>query len=337
MKESSRSVDAAASLDDFRRFLRSEGTRLYRDFIWRDTSDPYVIWLSEVMLQQTQTSRVEKRLPEWLDRFPTIEILAASSTSDVLSQWQGMGYNRRALALKAAAETIVRDYDGVMPRGTQELVALPGIGPATAQGIRSFAYGLPGVYLETNVRSVILYHFFPDALKVPDKQLIPIIFDTCPSYIDQRDAESDPDEKVRRSGKCVASHRGYLGKFAALQDEADTPRAWYYAMLDYGSYLKASMPNPSRRSGAYTKQSAFEGSHRQKRSVVVRALLSAQQDSVFVEESSLTFSTVCKILNDFEASKGRPEVKPEVVEKILDELVQEGFCEKNEYGWEIVS
>ena len=327
----------AATLDRFRTFLRGEGVRLYRDFMWRDTCDPYVIWLSEVMLQQTQTSRVEKCLPAWLERFPTIEILAASSTADVLSQWQGMGYNRRALALKAAAETIVRDYDGIMPRGTQELVALPGIGPATAQGIRSFAYGLPGVYLETNVRSVILHHFFPDALKVPDKQLIPIIFDTCPSYTAADDAKTDPDNIIREAGKCVASHKGYLGQFAQPQDSQDTPRAWYYAMLDYGSYLKASIPNPSRRSGAYAKQSTFEGSHRQKRSVVVRALLSAQEDGAFVEESALSFSAVYKILNDFEASKGRPEVSSSSVQKILEELVQEGFCEKTDAGWIIVS
>ena len=79
-----------------------------------------------------------------------------------------MGYNRRALALHKAAQRVVEDWDGEFPRETRDLVALPGIGPATAQGIRAFAFDLPGVYLETNVRTVFLHHFFPDVPAVPD-------------------------------------------------------------------------------------------------------------------------------------------------------------------------
>lgn len=117
--------------DPFRSMIRSEGVLRYRDLPWRRTRDPYIIWLSEVMLQQTQVPRVETRMPAWLDRFPTVQALAQAAPSDVLDAWQGMGYNRRALALHRAAQQLVEDWGGEFPRETRDLVALPGIGPAT--------------------------------------------------------------------------------------------------------------------------------------------------------------------------------------------------------------
>lgn len=167
--------------DPFRSMIRSEGVLRYRDLPWRRTRDPYIIWLSEVMLQQTQVPRVEARMPVWLDRFPTVQALAQAAPSDVLDAWQGMGYNRRALALHGAAQRVVEDWGGEFPHETRDLVALPGIGPATAQGIRSFAFDLPGVYLETNVRTVFLHHFFPDVPAVPDRELVPLIQAACPA------------------------------------------------------------------------------------------------------------------------------------------------------------
>ena len=112
---------------------------------WQKYSTPYERLVSEVMLQQTQVPRVDTRMPAWLDRFPTVQALAQAVPSDVLDAWQGMGYNRRALALHRAAQCVVEDWDGEFPRETRDLVALPGIGPATAQGIRSFAFDHPGV------------------------------------------------------------------------------------------------------------------------------------------------------------------------------------------------
>ena len=159
--------------DPFRSMIRSEGVLRYRDLLWRRTRDPYIIWLSEVMLQQTQVPRVETRMPAWLDRFPTVQALAQAAPSDVLDAWQGMGYNRRALALHRAAQCVMEDWGGEFPRETRDLVALPGIGPATAQGIRSFAFDLPGVYLETNVRSVFLHELFPEEEAVSDQVLLP--------------------------------------------------------------------------------------------------------------------------------------------------------------------
>ena len=298
------------TMDPFRTQVRAEGVRLYRDLPWRRTRDPYEIWLSEVMLQQTQVPRVEGRWPAWLEQFPSVITLAEASTADVLAAWQGMGYNRRALALKAAAEEVVRVYDGVFPQDTDALVALPGIGPATAQGIRAFAFDLPGVYLETNVRTVFLHHFFPEVPSVPDRELVPLITSTCP------DSPNAPDVS---------------GDFAEPQDAEDTPRSWYYALLDYGAHLKKAVPNPSRRSKAYARQSRFEGSRRQKRAEVVRILLDAQA----ADEGVLVTAEVGKRLDAVEAAAGREAVDRKLVAEILEALGREGFCREVDGGWRI--
>lgn len=299
--------------DPFRTLVRAEGVRLYRDLPWRNTRDPYGIWISEVMLQQTQVPRVLARWGAWLDRFPSVQALAQAPVADVLEEWQGMGYNRRALALKGAAEAIVAEYDGEIPQDTRRLCALPGIGPATAQGIRSFAFDLPGVYLETNVRTVFLHHFFPDVPGVPDRELVPLIQAACPAG---EDAAGD--------------------LFAIAQDENDTPRSWYYALLDYGAHLKKTVPNPSRRSSSYTRQSAFEGSRRQKRAHIVRMLLDASKCG-----GLLGIDEIAAGVNDMELKAGRSNVERELVASILDDLEREGFCVRRESGgldvWAICS
>ena len=302
------------TLDPFRTLVRAEGVRLYRDLPWRNTRDPYEIWLSEVMLQQTQVPRVLTRWPEWLERFPSVFALAEAPTSEVLAAWQGMGYNRRALALKSAAEEVVRTYDGVFPTATRELVALPGIGPATAQGIRSFAFDLPGVYLETNVRTVFLHHLFPDVPGVPDKELVPLVAAACPSGPTGADEEPKPPAKG----------------FADAQDADDTPRSWYYALLDYGAHLKKTVPNPSRRSKGYARQSRFEGSRRQKRAEVVRILLAAQQTG-----RPLGTEAIAARLNESELASGRDAVSPALVGEIMKDLAREGFCRESGDVWVI--
>ena len=364
------------NMDPFRTLVRTEGVRLYRDLPWRRTRDPYEIWLSEVMLQQTQVARVETRWAEWLDRFPSVFALAEAGTAEVLAAWQGMGYNRRALALKAAAEEVVRTYDGVFPTGVKELTALPGIGPATAQGIRSFAFDLPGVYLETNVRTVLLHHLFPDVPSVPDKELVPLVRATCPDggacVLENalgggdahglmgasggndahglmggsadggaRDGASGPVRCDARGGKggvgrvparggVSSGVRGEVNPFATPQDVQDTPRAWYYAMLDYGAYLKKTVPNPSRRAKAYTRQSRFEGSRRQKRAEIVRQLLDAQARGEGRDLASLAAS-----LNALEQAAGRSAVERDLVSSILEDLAREGFCREQGGVWRI--
>lgn len=293
MADPSRVLPDDASLASFRALVLRRGRELYRDLPWRRTHDPYKIWLSEVMLQQTQVSRVDGRWQRWLERFPTIDALAAASTADVLDEWQGMGYNRRALALRNAAQA-VSAQGGVMPRGLSDLMALPGIGPATAAGIRAFAYDLPGVYLETNVRTVMLHELYPDAARVPDRELVPLVEATCP-----RDA-SDPE---------------------------DDPRTWYYALLDYGAYLKKTVPNPSRRSSGHVRQSRFEGSHRQKRAMVVRLLLAHQ------EGGGASVGVLAGELSAQEVQAGRDPVPAADVASLLEELAREGFCRQAGELW----
>ena len=235
-------------LSAFTALVREQGSLHYRSLPWRDTSDPYAIWISEVMLQQTQVSRVEGRWEEWLRRFPSVGALADAQLNEVLVVWQGMGYNSRAKRLQECAQIICQEHGGVIPRGYDELVALPGIGPATAAGIRAFAYDEPGVYLETNVRSVFIHELFPEREQVADSELIPLGSQTCPP---------------------------------AGQDV----RGWYYALLDYGAHLKKTLPNPSRRSKHHSRQSEFQGSNRQKRSFVLRCVLESPQTALQLQEA----------------------------------------------------
>ena len=280
-------------LDDFVVKVMAQGRALYRDLPWRATRDPYAIWLSEVMLQQTQVSRVDGRWQRWLQRFPSVDALAAASPADVLEEWQGMGYNRRALALLNAAQA-VSAAGGVFPDNEKGLRSLPGIGPATAAGIMAFSYNRHAVYLETNVRAVFLHELFPEAEDVADRELIPLVDATCP-----------PD-----GGNTVAD-----------------PRSWYYALLDYGSYLKKAVPNPSRRSRSYARQSRFEGSHRQKRAAIVRLLLEHREGAA-IEELAAELSRQ-------ELAAGREAVLAQEVLAIVEQLQKEGFCTRNNGMWRV--
>lgn len=144
--------DAVAQFQDH--ILSWYGT-FKRDLPWRGDPDPYHILVSEVMLQQTQVDRVTPKYLAFLERFPSLKDLARSSTADVLRQWQGLGYNRRALNLKRAAEAAVREHGGQLPETVGELETLPGIGKYTARAVASFAFGLQAPVVDTNVRRVL--------------------------------------------------------------------------------------------------------------------------------------------------------------------------------------
>jgi A/G-specific adenine glycosylase len=205
-----------------------------RDLPWRHDPTPYQVLVSEIMLQQTQVARVLERYPRWLQRFPSFEALARASVAEVLDEWQGMGYNRRALWLHKVAQAVVGKYGGNLPSDPAELVTLPGIGTNTAGSIVAFAFNAPVVFIETNIRRVFLHEVFADEVGVDDKQLLPLIGE-------------------------------------ALDEEH--PREWYYALMDYGAYLAKTVPNPNRRSKHHTVQSKFEGSRRQLRGEILRQLL----------------------------------------------------------------
>ena len=204
-----------------------------RSFPWRTTNDPYAILVSEFMLQQTQTERVVEKYNRWLEVFPTIHDLAAASLVQVLEQWVGLGYNRRARFLHQCAQTIVNRYGGVVPDTPETLATLSGIGPYTAAAISTFAYNKPNAFIETNIRAVFIFFFFKDRVDIRDKEIFPHIE-------------------------------------ASLYTE--NPRLWYYALMDYGAELKKKTVNPNRKSRHYTKQSKFEGSVRQARGAVIRTL-----------------------------------------------------------------
>ena len=298
----------------FVEFVAKKGRELYRDLPWRRTYDPYAIWISEVMLQQTQVSRVDGRWQRWLERFPTVDALAAAAPSDVLEEWQGLGYNRRALSVHRAAQAI-SEAGGVFPQDPKELVKLPGIGPATAAGIRAFAFNLHGVYLETNVRTVFLHELYPQAEGVPDSELVPLVELTCPASVED-------------AVDAVAAGADAAVNTAAETDETElTPRSWYYALLDYGAYLKKTIPNPSRRSKSHVKQSRFEGSHRQKRAELLRVLLAHK------DEGGAVFETLHQELCQIEVNAGRETLDEQVTLGLLEELAKEGFCQKNDEYW----
>jgi A/G-specific adenine glycosylase len=222
------------ALAAFREAVWTHHARARRDMPWRETDDPYLVWVSEVMLQQTQVDRVRPKYEAFVEAFPDVETLAAASFEAVLGLWKGLGYNRRALALHRAARTIVDEHGGRMPRDTETLLALPGIGPATAAGIRCFAFGEPDVYLETNVRALFLHAFFSERADVPD---------------------------------------GEVREAVAAAVDPEHPREWYYALMDVGAALKRVVANPSRRSRHHARQGAFEGSDRQIRGRVLEVLL----------------------------------------------------------------
>ena len=208
------------------------------ELAWRQDLSPYSVLVSEVMLQQTQVSRVQAKYTEWMCEFTDFEELVASSVADVIGVWQGLGYNRRALRLREAAQMVVGEFGGELPRDPALLVKLPGIGPNTAGSIAAFAYDEPVVFIETNIRRVFLHHFFsdlqPTSEAVSDLQLIPFIQRTL---------------------------------------DREHPREWYWALMDYGSDLAKRVPNPNRRSRHYAVQSKYEGSARQLRGEVLRQLL----------------------------------------------------------------
>jgi A/G-specific adenine glycosylase len=205
-----------------------------RTLEWREKITPYGVFVSEIMLQQTQVSRVQERFPQFIARFSSFESLASAQLSEVLEQWQGMGYNRRAKFLYLSAQKIMNEHGGILPKDPLHLVTLPGIGPNTAGSISAFAFQNPVIFIETNIRRVVLYHFFQGQVDVHDKLLMPII--------------------------------------EQLLDH-ENPREWYYALMDYGSYLKTQVPNPNRTSKHYTIQSKFDGSNRQVRSAILRLIL----------------------------------------------------------------
>ena len=231
-------------IPEFQRLILEWGRHHRRDMPWRDTRDPYSILVSEVMLQQTQVSRVLPKYEEFLSEFPTVEALADASQSNLLRTWQGLGYWNRALRLRDAARMVVNEFDGEFPRNPATLVTLPGVGPYTAGAVACFAFRSAEPFLDTNIRRVYLFFFFPSEDDVPDSRIM---------------------EVARR----------------AVWTE--DPREWGYALFDYGATeLRDRAIN--RRSRHYSRQSAFEGSFRSFRTQALRHVLAQENTEISLAE-----------------------------------------------------
>lgn len=217
-----------------------------RDLPWRHMTDPYHILVSEIMLQQTQVERVIKKYPVFIAAFPTVTDLAKSPLSHVLNIWQGMGYNRRAIALQACARKVVEEHGGRLPPDIDILETFPGIGKSTANSIAVFAFNLPAVFIETNIRRVFIHCFFDSRDGISDHEILPLV---------------------------------------ELTLFRENPRVWYSALMDYGTKLKKMVPNPNRRSAHYTRQPSFKGSDRQIRGMVLRQILlnPYQDDEILIQ------------------------------------------------------
>jgi A/G-specific adenine glycosylase len=154
-------VDVEALSSALLEWYAAEG----RELPWRRTHDPYAILVSEIMLQQTQVARVLERWPAWLERWPTVDALAAASTADVLRAWSGLGYNRRALNLQRSARAVVER--GGFPRDPKGLQELPGVGPYTASAVACFAFGAQLTTVDTNARRVFRRAYGREQLEPP--------------------------------------------------------------------------------------------------------------------------------------------------------------------------
>ncbi len=240
------------------------------DLPWRNTADPYKIVVSEIMLQQTQVPRVIQKYASFLKAFPTVTKLAEASLGDVLKEWSGLGYNRRAKFLYQMAQVVTGEHKVKFPTTIEGLRNLPGIGLYTAGAVYAFAYNKPHAIIETNIRTVYIHHFFKDQEHVSDKELITIIEKTL---------------------------------------DTKNPREWYWALMDYGSYLKASGIKNNSKSKHYAKQSKFVGSKRSVRGHILRVLTKNP-------------ATLLQLKKD------APKTEY-TIEEVLKDLIQEGFIIKN--------
>lgn len=228
--------------NSFQHFIRERGDALYRDMPWRQDTRPYYVLVSEIMLQQTQVSRALPKFEAFIARFPDEAVLAAAPLAEVLTLWQGLGYNRRAKYLHDAARQIVSQR-GVFPNSRDDLMKLPGVGVNTAGAIMAYSYNQPVLFIETNIRTVYLHHFFVKEEMVEDAKILEVLARTI---------------------------------------DHDQPREFYWALMDYGAWLKAQGVRNGSQSRTYRKQSPLAGSVREVRGAILRALA---QEGSFSEQA----------------------------------------------------
>jgi A/G-specific adenine glycosylase len=269
----------SSTIRSFRKKVLAHYRTNGRDLPWRTTTDPYRILVSEIMLQQTQVERVIDKYRAFLAVFPDFSTLATAPLPELLRLWQGMGYNRRALSLRALAQQVVTGHNGSLPANRDTLITLPGIGPYTSGAIMAFAFNMPVVFMDTNIRRVFIHEFFQDSENIHDNELLPLVEQT----LDVRNL-----------------------------------RNWYNALMDYGATLKRTQANPNKRSAHYARQSPFENSNRQVRGRILKAILNEAPLTVIgiAEATGMERGRVVRNLGDLEKEgfiikKGRRYSVPE--------------------------
>ncbi len=265
-----------------------------RSLPWRNKPTPYEVVVSEMMLQQTQVTRVAHKFNPFLKKFPNFAALAKAPTIEVLREWQGLGYNRRGLNLQRLAKIVTEKYGGKLPKTYEELAELPGIGPNTAGSILAFAFNIPRAFIETNIRSVYIHFFFPET------------------------------ERAFGRKACKKISDDQLTPFIKKSLDLKNPREWYYALMDYGSNLKRTLPNPSRRSVHHIRQQKFEGSNRQLRSYILR----------FVMEKP-SGRSVAEIGRKFSGTAAGSRYNTKQIDKNIADLTKEGFLMKDKISRKI--
>lgn len=216
---------------ELQELLWQKGRELFRDMPWRSDTRPYYVLVSELMLQQTQVARVIPKFEAFIAAFPDENTLANASLAEVLKLWQGLGYNVRAKYLHEAAKQVVRQ--GGFPETSEGLIELPGVGKNTAGAILAYSFNQPSIFVETNIRTVYIHHFFADDFAVDDKLIVQKLQETL---------------------------------------DHEHPREFYWALMDYGVWLKTSGVRNISQSKHYKKQSALKGSLRETRGSIIRFL-----------------------------------------------------------------
>ncbi len=232
-----------------------------RDLPWRQLAEDreqrfYQVLVSEIMLQQTQVKRVIEKYNQWMVFMPTITSAAANSRGDFITMWQGLGYNRRAGYLY----DIVRHTNArAIPKDLTTLSTFKGIGINTAHAISVYCDNTPSLFIETNIRTVVIHHFFKNEDAVSDKQIALILDELLPK---------------------------------------DNPRMWYWALMDYGTELKRQKLGSIKNSSQYRKQSKFKGSRRELRGRILRAVAECRAVSIHVLRDTLKDDRYDEIIKD---------------------------------------
>ena len=250
-----------------------------RDLPWRHINEltaldrGYRVLVSEMMLQQTQVSRVVPKYHSWLKQWPTLADFMEATLADAIVAWSGLGYNRRAKYLFESLHAVFAQYNGIVPPDVRALTKLPGLGTNTAAAVVVYTHDLPVAFIETNIRTVYLHEFFPHAKNsITDADILKLVNTTIDTV---------------------------------------KPREWFYALMDYGTYIKKTYGNQLYKSHTYKKQAAFIGSRRQVRGSVILLL----RQTVY-----LTRDELHRAIDD------------DRLDSVLADLIKEGLITSNNTG-----